>query len=40
VQDVRLSGALVDVQTIDPGLVGLSRFRTDRAEVLVQQCRS
>jgi hypothetical protein len=30
----------VDVQTIDPGLVGLSRFRTDRAEVLVQQCRS
>lgn len=40
VQDVRLAGAVVDVQTIDPGLVGLSRFRTDRAEVLVQQCRS
>lgn len=40
VQDVRLAGVFVDVQSIDPALVGLSRFRTDRAEVLVQQCRS
>lgn len=40
VQDVRLAGGFVDVQSIDPALVGLSRFRTDRAEVLVQQCRS
>lgn len=39
VRDVRLVGALVQVQTVTPGLTGLSRFRTDRAEVLVSQCR-
>jgi len=40
VRDVRLAGALVEVQTVSPGFTGLSRFRTDRAEVLVSQCRS
>jgi len=39
VRDVRLAGVLVEVQTVSPGLTGLSRFRTDRAEVLVSQCR-
>ena len=38
VQAVRLAGPFVEVQTIHPELVGLSRFRTDRAQNLVAQC--
>jgi hypothetical protein len=39
VLDVRPAGAFVDLQSVHPALSGLSRFRTDRAEVLVAQCR-
>ncbi|MFO0714079.1 MAG: hypothetical protein U0353_29750 [Sandaracinus sp.] len=39
VQDVRLAGVDVDVQSLHPELTGLSRFRTDRGEVLVSRCR-
>lgn len=40
VQDVRAAGVFVDLQSIDPALTGLSRFRTDRPELLVAACRS
>ncbi len=39
VLDVRPAGAFVDLQSVHPRLSGLSRFRTDRAEILVAQCR-
>lgn len=39
VLDVRLAGAAVDVSTNARELTGLTRFRTDRPEVLVAQCR-
>lgn len=39
VLDVRPAGAFVDLQCIHPELSGLSRFRTDRAEILVARCR-
>lgn len=39
VLDVRPAGAFVDLQCIHPALSGLSRFRTDRAEILVARCR-